>query len=93
MKLIAFVSARDGLLPHSALLAHLPAQRLRQPADHRCLDAEQTHADRHQLLPAVAGGQRPDDGHLLHALHAHPKHPGGLHLRGHNVQDSHLSNG
>lgn len=83
-------SVRHGLVPHPALLSHLPAQRLRQPADHRGPDAEQTHADRHQLLPAVAGGQRPHDGHLLHALHPHPQHPGGLHLRRLHVQDRHL---
>ncbi len=86
-------SVRDGLAAHPALLFHLPDQRLRQPADHRGPDAEQAHADRHQLLPAVAGGQRPHDGHLLHALHPHPKHPGGLHLRRHHVQDRLLLHG
>lgn len=69
------LSVRDGLAAYPALHAHLPAQCLRQPADYHRPDDEQAHAHRHQLLPAVAGGQRPHDGHLLHALHPHPQHP------------------
>lgn len=87
------MSIRDGLLAYFALLTHLPAQRLRQPPDHRGPDAEQAHADGHQLLPAVAGGQRPDDGHFLYALYTHPQHARGLHLWSHHVQDCHLLNG
>lgn len=87
------LSVRDGLAAYPALLPHLPARRLRQPADHRGPDAEQAHADRHQLLPAVAGSERLDDGHLLHAVHSHPKYAGRLHLRSRDVQSRHLPNG
>lgn len=81
------LSARDGLLPNPALHAHLPPQCLWQPAHHCRPGDEQAHADRHQLLLVVTGVQRPHDGHFLHAFYPHPQHPGGLHLRGCNVQD------
>lgn len=85
--MISFLSARDGLFPDPALHAHLPAERLWQPSDHNRPGNEQAHADRHQLLPVVAGVQWPHDGRILHAFYPHPQHPGGLHLRSRNVQD------
>lgn len=75
-----FSSHRDGLLSHSALRPHLLAERVWQSAHHHRAGQEQANAHLHQLLPAVTGGQRLDDGHLLHALHPHPQYPGGLYL-------------
>lgn len=82
--------------PHTSdppLLTHLSCECDREPAHHCGVDGQQAHADCDQHLPAVAGGQRPDDGRVLHALHPHPQHTEGFHLWSCNVQDRVLLHG